>query len=246
MQIYSTLSGKKEEFTPLGEEVKMYVCGVTPYSDSHIGHAMSAIYFDVFRRFLKYRGYKVKYVQNITDIDDKLIMRANRDGKTTEELSRYYIQRLSEDLAALNVEPADVQPRATEEIPKMLEVIRGLVDKGFAYPSEGSVYFRVNMVKDYGELSHRRIEDMISGDVVSRGEEKESPLDFVLWKASKPGEPAARPLRTLKPMRTFRKHFLWPRHCPTRPVKPRQLFCWASMPLNRERPTRRNLTIPRP
>jgi cysteinyl-tRNA synthetase len=168
----------------------MYVCGVTPYDDAHLGHAMSYIIFDVIRRYLKFRGYTVKYVQNVTDIDDKIIARANQRGIPTRELAEKFTQSYFDDMAALNVTPADFYPRATEEIPKMLDVIQGLVDKGFAYPAGGSVYFRVRKVPDYGKLSHRTLDSMRTGASVEPGEEKEDPLDFVLWKAAKPGEPS--------------------------------------------------------
>jgi cysteinyl-tRNA synthetase len=189
MKIYSTLSGQKEEFKPIGELVKMYVCGVTPYDDAHLGHAMSYIIFDVIRRYIKYRGYSLKFVQNVTDIDDKIINRANQRGVPVRELAEKFAQSFFDDLAALNVVPADVYPRATDEIPKMLDVIRGLVDKGYAYPAQGSVYFRVKNVSDYGKLSHRTLDSMKTGASVEPGEEKEDPMDFVLWKAAKPGEP---------------------------------------------------------
>ena len=189
MKIYNTLSGKKEEFIPQGDEVKMYVCGVTPYSDAHLGHAMSYIIFDVVRRHLRYRGYRVKYVQNITDIDDKIIERANRLGISTGELAEKFTRSFYDDMEALNVELPDECPKATETIPDMIEVIRGLVDKGCAYPSGGSVYFRVRNVPDYGKLSHRSVDAMRTG-ASAVGHEKEDPLDFVLWKASKPGEPS--------------------------------------------------------
>jgi len=190
MKIFSTLSGKKEEFTPNADIVKMYVCGVTPYDDSHLGHAMSYIIFDVVRRYLKFRGYNLKAVQNVTDIDDKIINRANRLGVPAKELAEKYTARYFEDMAALNVSKPDIIPRATEEIPMILEVIRGLIDKGYAYPAEGSVYFRVKKVTDYGKLSRRRFDDMMTGASIEPGEEKEDPMDFVLWKAAKPGEPA--------------------------------------------------------
>jgi len=190
MKIFSTLSGQKEEFLPQGDEVKMYVCGVTPYSDAHLGHAMSYIIFDVIRRYLKFRGYAVRFVQNITDIDDKIIERANQRGITTRELAEEFSRSYFDDMAALNVTPADVYPRATEEIPKMLDVIQGLIGKGYAYPAGGSVYFRVRNVPDYGKLSHRSLDAMRSiGGSEAEGE-KEDPLDFVLWKAAKPGEPS--------------------------------------------------------
>jgi cysteinyl-tRNA synthetase len=190
MKVYNTLSGKKEEFQPQGNEVKMYVCGVTPYDDAHLGHAMSYIIFDVIRRYLKFRDYKVRYVQNVTDIDDKIINRANQRGISTRELADKFTRSYFDDMEALNVMPADFNPRATEEIPEMLELIKGLIDKGFSYPARGSVYFRVRKVTDYGKLSHRSLDSMMVGASVEPGEEKEDPLDFVLWKAAKPGEPS--------------------------------------------------------
>lgn len=190
MKIYNTLSGRKEDFLPLGDTVLIYVCGVTPYDNSHLGHAMSYIYFDVIRRYLKYRGYKVRAVQNITDIDDKIINRAKQVGVTYTELAEKYTQSFFDDMAALNVLPADVYPRATQEVPMIIEIIRGLEQKGYAYPAKGSVYFRVTKLEDYGKLSHRDLESMVAGARVEPGEEKEHPMDFVLWKASKPGEPA--------------------------------------------------------
>ena len=191
MRIFNTLSGQKEEFIPIGRgEVRMYVCGITPYSDSHVGHAMSYIYFDSIRRYLQFRGYKVKYVQNVTDIDDKIIDRAARLGVSVHDLAEQYTGAFFADMTALNVLKADVYPRATEEIPKMLEIIAGLVNKGYAYPARGSVYFRVRSVPDYGKLSHRSLDSMEAGIRVELVEEKEHPMDFVLWKAAKPGEPA--------------------------------------------------------
>ena len=190
MKVYNTLSRKKEEFLPDGDEVKMYVCGVTPYDDCHIGHAMSYIIFDVIRRYLQFRGYKVRYVQNITDIDDKIIGRANQRGVSARELAEKYTNSYFEDMEALNIERADIYPRATEEIPKIIEVVQGLIDKGYAYPAEGSVYFRVRNVTDYGKLAHRSLESMMAGARIEAGEEKEHPRDFVLWKAAKPDEPS--------------------------------------------------------
>lgn len=189
MKIYNTLSRQKEEFVPQGDEVKMYVCGVTTYDDSHIGHAMSSIIFDVIRRYLRFRGYKVKYVQNITDVEDKIIDRANQLGITAAELAAKYTESFFRDAAALNIMPADVIPRATEEIPKIIEVVAGLIDKGYAYPAGGSVYFRVRNAPDYGKLSHRSLDDMMSAECGLGAGEKEDPMDFALWKASKPGEP---------------------------------------------------------
>ncbi|MFC1979347.1 cysteine--tRNA ligase [Chloroflexota bacterium] len=190
MKVFNTLSGQKEEFAPQGNEVKMYVCGVTPYDDAHIGHAMSYIIFDVIRRYLRLRGYSVKYVQNITDIDDKIIDRANRLGIPPRELAEKYTNSYFEDMDALNIEQADIYPRATEEIPKIIEVVQGLIDKGHAYPAQGSVYFRVRSVADYGKLAHRSLESMMAGARVEAVKEKEHPMDFVLWKASKPDEPS--------------------------------------------------------
>ena len=190
MRVYNTLSGEKEEFLPQGDEVKMYVCGVTPYDDAHIGHAMSYIIFDVVRRYLQFRGYKVKYVQNVTDIDDKLIDRSNQGGVPIRELAERYTRRYFEDMEALNVAPADIYPRATEEIPKIVEVIQGLVDNGYAYPAGGSSYFRVRNASDYGKLAHRSLESMRATEGAMGSGEKEDPMDFVLWKAAKPGEPS--------------------------------------------------------
>jgi cysteinyl-tRNA synthetase len=191
MKVFNTLSGKKEEFSPQNDnEVRMYVCGVTPYDEAHLGHAMSYIIFDVIRRYLQFRSYKVKYVQNITDIDDKIIERANMLGVSTHELAEKFTKSYLDDMKALNIGQPDENPKATDEIPKMLEIIQGLVDKGDAYPSGGSVYFRVRNVSDYGKLSHRNLDSMMAAEGALGSDEKESPLDFVLWKAAKPGEPA--------------------------------------------------------
>jgi len=191
MKIYSTLSGKKEEFSPQGGEVKIYVCGVTPYSDAHIGHAMSYVIFDVIRRYLRYKKYTVKYVQNVTDIDDKIIDRANKLGIAPAELADKYTQSYFEDMDALNIVKAetDKYPKATDEIPKIIEVIGGLIDKGYAYPAGGSVYFRVRNDPDYGRLSHRSLEAMRTAECAIGSQEKEDAMDFVLWKAAKPDEP---------------------------------------------------------
>ncbi len=190
MKIYNTLSAQKEEFKPFSDEVKIYVCGVTPYDESHLGHAMNAVVFDTVRRYLIFRGYKVKYVQNITDIEDKIIDRANKLGITPRELAEKYTNRYFEDMVVLNVLRPDIVPYATEEIPKMLEVIQGLVKKEHAYPAKGSVYFRVRSMPDYGKLSKRTLDSMMAGARIEPVEEKEDPMDFALWKAAKPGEPA--------------------------------------------------------
>jgi cysteinyl-tRNA synthetase len=191
MKVFNTISGQKEEFQPQGDEVKMYVCGVTPYDDSHFGHAMSYVFFDVIRRYIKYRGYKIKFVSNVTDIDDKIIMRANQRGISTTELAEKYTASYFADMDALNVIRPDVTPRATQEVPKIIEVIQGLEAKGFAYRTpDGSVYFRVTKDTDYGKLSHRTLDMMMAGARIEVGEQKEHPMDFALWKAAKPGEPS--------------------------------------------------------
>ena len=190
MKAFNTLSGRKEEFQPQGDVVTMYVCGINPYSDSHIGHAMSYIVFDVVRRYLTFRGYKVKHVENVTDVEDNIIATANRLGIPLKELTDKYTERYFEDMDNLNILRADIYPRATEEIPKIIEVVEGLIEKGFAYAVGGNVYFRVRNVPDYGKLSKRSLEQMIAGARVEAGEEKEDPMDFVLWKAAKPDEPS--------------------------------------------------------
>jgi cysteinyl-tRNA synthetase len=190
MKIYNSLSAKKEDFIPWGDEVKMYVCGINPYSDSHIGHALSYIVFDVVRRYLEYRGYRVKHVENVTDVEDNIIATANRLGVTVKELTEKYTERYFEDMDNLNVLRPHHTPRATETIPEIITMVQGLIDKGFAYAVDGDVYFRVRNVPDYGKLSHRSLDSMRAGARVEAGEAKEDPMDFVLWKESKPGEPA--------------------------------------------------------
>ncbi|MDD4924544.1 MAG: cysteine--tRNA ligase [Dehalococcoidales bacterium] len=190
MKIFSTLSAKKEEFVPSSNEVTMYVCGVTPYSDAHIGHAMSYIIFDVIRRYIKFSGYKLKFIQNFTDIDDKIIDRANKRGIPASELAQQYSDSFLDDMDALNVVRADFYPKATGEIDKIIEVVKGLIDKGYAYEADGSVYFRVTKVSDYGKLAHRTLDSMMAGARIEIEQDKEHPMDFTLWKASKPGEPS--------------------------------------------------------
>jgi cysteinyl-tRNA synthetase len=155
MKVFNTLTGQKEEFIPEGETVNIYVCGVTVYDDCHIGHAMSYVLFDVIRRYLEFKGYDVKHVQNFTDIDDKIINRANQLGISCSELAEKYIDEYFRDMDALNIKRVHVYPKATEEIPKITEVIEGLITKGFAYESDGSVYFRVKNFPGYGKLSHQ-------------------------------------------------------------------------------------------
>jgi cysteinyl-tRNA synthetase len=189
MKVYNTLSGRKEEFVALGGEVRMYVCGITPYDVCHIGHAMSYIIFDVVRRYLEFKGYRVKHVQNFTDVDDKIIARANELGIPPQELAKRFIDEYFEQMDTLNVKRAHIYPKATEEIPTIIEVISGLVQKGHAYEAKGDVYFRVQSKTDYGKLSHRSLDGMMAGARIEVEEAKEHPLDFALWKAAKPGEP---------------------------------------------------------
>ncbi|MBT5253719.1 MAG: cysteine--tRNA ligase [Chloroflexi bacterium] len=188
IQLYNSLTRKKEEFKPLGEEVKMYVCGVTVYDDSHLGHALSSIVFDVLDRYLEFRGYKVKKVQNFTDVDDKIINRANDDKVPWQEITEKYIESFFKSSDGLNVRRATVHPRATEDMPEIIELINRLIDAEAAYELGGSVYYRVRSKSDYGKLSGQNIDEMIEG---TRNEEsrKEDPADFALWKAVKPEEP---------------------------------------------------------
>jgi cysteinyl-tRNA synthetase len=190
MRVYNTLGGQKEEFKPVGNPVRMYVCGVTPYDEAHLGHAMSYIIFDVVRRYLEFKGYRVKHVQNFTDVDDKLIARAERLSMTTAELAERNIAEYYADMDALNIKRADVYPRATEEIPQMIELVDGLIQRGNAYESNGDVYYRVNSKDDYGKLSRRTLDGMMAGARIESSDAKETPMDFTLWKAAKSGEPA--------------------------------------------------------
>ena len=190
MKILNTLSRTKEEFVPLGDTVRMYVCGVTPYSESHVGHAMSYITFDVIRRFLEWRGYEVLHIQNFTDVDDKIIQRAAATGAAPQALVEGLIQEYFKEMDALNVLRAHRYPRVTEEIPEIIEMVKGLVDKGYAYSVDGDVYYRVNNYADYGKLSHRTLEGMMSGVRVEIDQRKEHPMDFALWKSAKPDEPS--------------------------------------------------------
>ncbi|MCK9595222.1 MAG: cysteine--tRNA ligase [Candidatus Omnitrophica bacterium] len=188
--IHNSLSRKKEEFLPVNPpKLNIYSCGVTVYDDCHIGHARSLYIFDVISRYLKYRGFDVRFVRNITDIDDKIINRANELKTGWKELVAKYISRYYEDLAALGIGKADSEPRATENIEDMKRHIQGLIDKGYAYPTDTGVYFSVRKFKDYGKLSGQGIEQMLTGVRKDADETKEDPLDFALWKRSKPGEP---------------------------------------------------------
>ena len=190
MRIYSTLSAQKDEFRPGGEEVSMYVCGITPYDTAHVGHAMSYLNFDAIRRYLEFAGYPVRHVQNFTDIDDKIINRAQKLGLPAKDLAEKYIAEFQHDMAALNILPAHVYPRATEEVGPIIQLIAGLMERGYAYQLDGDVYFRVGKLDDYGKLSHRSLDDMRAGARVEVDEQKENPMDFALWKGAKPGEPA--------------------------------------------------------
>jgi len=191
LRIYNTLTRQTEAFEPLkAGEVSMYVCGPTVYDNAHIGHAMSSLVFDIVRRYLEYRGYNVRHAMNYTDVDDKIIVRANDEGEEPLHLAERYIEQYAQHLQELNVLPATVYPRATEEIPAIIQMVTGLIESGHAYPAEGDVYYRVESDDDYGKLSHRKLEDMNAGARINVDERKEHPMDFALWKAAKPGEPA--------------------------------------------------------
>ena len=190
MKIHNTLSGKTEDFVALDGKVNMYVCGITPYSASHIGHAMMSVIFDVVRRYLEFKGYDVRHIQNFTDIDDKMILAANSTGIDVADLAESNIADYLAEMDALNVARAHEYPRATAEIGKITEIIAKLIEKGYAYPVAGDVYFRVNRDEDYGKLSHRDLDGLIAGARVEVDERKENAMDFALWKSQKPGEPA--------------------------------------------------------
>ncbi len=191
LRIYNTLSGRVEEFVPINPpNVLIYTCGVTVYDDSHVGHGRSLIVFDTFRRFLEHLGYQVRFVRNFTDIDDKIINRAKEECTDFMTIANRYIASYYRDMENLRIRPADVEPRVTEHIQEIIEVIKRLIEKGYAYESEGDVYFSVRSFKDYGKLSKRSPEEMEAGARVEPSEKKRDPLDFALWKAAKAGEPA--------------------------------------------------------
>ena len=191
MKLYSTLTGESSEFAPAdGNTVRMYVCGVTPYSSTHIGHALSYVAFDVLRRYLEYLGFEVRHVQNFTDVDDKIIQRAQEQGIEPTDLAEQYIEDFFQTMDALNIRRAHVYPRATEEISPIIETIGKLVNSGHAYPAGGDVFFRVDKSEDYGKLSHRTLEGMQAGSRIEIDENKEHPMDFALWKGARPGEPS--------------------------------------------------------
>ena len=190
MRIFNTLTREKEELIPIKPgEVNVYACGPTVYNFIHIGNARPLCVFDVFRRYLEWRGYKVNFVQNFTDIDDKLINKANEEGITVPEVAERYIKEFWVDAKGLNVREATVHPRATENIDEIIRLISVLIEKGYAYPSGGDVYYRTKKFKDYGKLSHQPLEDLEAGARIAPGEVKEDPMDFCLWKGAKPGEP---------------------------------------------------------
>ncbi|AFK86007.1 MULTISPECIES: cysteine--tRNA ligase [Thermoanaerobacterium] len=190
MKIYNTLTRRKEEFKPLNDNVvNMYVCGPTVYNFIHIGNARAFIVFDTVRRYLEYKGYKVNYVQNFTDIDDKLIKRSHEENTTVKELADRYIDEYFKDADSLGIKRATFHPRATENIEEIIEFVKKLIDKGFAYEKDGNVYYDTTKFKDYGKLSHKNIDELKAGARIEVNEDKKNPTDFVLWKAAKEGEP---------------------------------------------------------
>lgn len=193
MKLYNTMSKRKEEFVPIEEgKVRMYVCGPTVYNFIHIGNARPMIVFDTVRRYFEYKGYEVNFVSNFTDVDDKIIKKANEEQVTAEEISTRYIAECKKDMEAMNVRPATTHPLATQEIPGMIAMIETLIEKGYAYEKNGTVYFRTRKFEPYGKLSHKNLDDLRSGErslLVTGEDEKEDPLDFVLWKPKKEGEP---------------------------------------------------------
>lgn len=191
LKIYNTLTRKKEVFETIEpNKVRMYVCGPTVYADAHLGHAMSALVFDIVRRYLEYRDYEVRYVMNFTDVDDKIINKANDMGVDPHELAQKYIDSYKRNLEGLNIKPATVHPRATEDMPQIIEMIQALIDKDAAYEVNGDVYYSVESDDDYGKLSGRSLETMNAGSRIQVDERKDHPMDFALWKSAKPGEPA--------------------------------------------------------
>ncbi len=191
MKLYNTLSRKKEEFVPITPgEVKMYSCGPTVYNYFHLGNARPFIIFDTLRRYFEYKGYKVTFVQNFTDIDDKMINKANELGITVKELAKQYIDEYFIDAKGLGIEKATVHPCATDNIDSIIELVKTLIDKGYAYNVDGDVYFSTKKFKDYGKLSHQPLEDLMSGARINVNEDKEDPMDFAVWKKQKPNEPA--------------------------------------------------------
>ncbi len=191
MKVYNTLTRRKEELNPITPgEVKIYACGPTVYNYIHIGNARPLCVFDVLRRYLEYRGYKVYFVQNFTDIDDKIIRRANEEGLTFSEVSEKYIKEFWVDAKGMNIREATIHPKATENIDEIIAIISALVEKGYAYEAQGDVYFSPAKFAEYGKLSHQPLEELEAGARINIGEVKKEPMDFALWKAAKPGEPS--------------------------------------------------------
>ena len=191
LKIYNTLTKNKDTFKPVEEgEVKMYVCGMTVYSDAHIGHARTYFAFDIIRRYLEYKGYKVTYVQNITDVDDKIIAAASKEGVDALEYSKKFTERCLDDLDKLGIKRADIYPKASETVPDMINMIQDIIDKGYGYESNGDVYFSVEKFKDYGKLSGQNLYEMKVRKYKLTGEKKHNPFDFALWKKAKPDEPS--------------------------------------------------------
>ena len=190
MYIFNTLSNRKEKFVPIEEgKVRMYVCGPTVYNYIHIGNARPMIVFDTVRRYMEYKGYDVNYVSNFTDVDDKIIAKSIEEGVSAAEVAERYTKACQEDMEGMNVRPATTHPKATEEIPAMIELISTLIDKGYAYEKNGTVYYRTRKFKDYGKLSGKNLDDLHAGFRIAVDDEKEDPMDFVLWKPKKEGEP---------------------------------------------------------
>ncbi len=191
MRLYNTMTRQKEEFVPIHPgEVRMYTCGPTVYNFIHVGNARPMIMFDLLRRYLEYRGYKVTFVQNFTDVDDKIIRRANEEGISSQEVAEKYIAEYFTDAHGLGVRDATIHPKATENMQQIIDLVQTLIDKGYAYESNGDVYYRTLKFREYGKLSHQPLEDLQAGARIAVGEHKEDPMDFALWKAAKPGEPA--------------------------------------------------------
>ena len=190
MKIYNTMSRQKEELAPMEPgKLKIYACGPTVYNYIHIGNARPICVFDVLRRYLEYRDYQVTYVQNFTDIDDKIINKANEEGTDYLTVSRRYMEEYKKDAQGLNVRPADIHPLATENIDEIIAMVSRLEEKGYAYAVNGDVYFRTNKFKEYGKLSHQPLEELQAGARITVEDVKEDPMDFAVWKAAKPGEP---------------------------------------------------------
>ncbi|NLH01916.1 MAG: cysteine--tRNA ligase, partial [Clostridiales bacterium] len=190
MKLFNSLTMQKEDFVPIEKgKVRMYACGPTVYNYIHVGNARPIIMFDVLRRYLEYRGYEVTFVQNFTDIDDKIIKRANEEGVSSKEISEKYIEEYFKDCKGLGVREATIHPKATENIDQIISMVQELIKKGYAYEADGDVYFRTTKFEDYGKLSHQPLEDLQAGARIDVADVKENPMDFALWKAAKPGEP---------------------------------------------------------